>query len=129
MTAEDVGAWLTAQGVADKVQTDGYVPTQPDRLVLVNLTGGPGERRERSFDVISVQVLARGKQRDQADAKVLADQIDDIFMGAARPSIGGTYVASISRSGGPPAFVAREGNSGRVTYGCSYLLEIARSVH
>lgn len=127
MTADDVKTWLEGQGISDTFSTDGHVPTQPDRLIVLNKTGGPGEKRERAFDVISVQVLCRGAQRDPADAEALAASVDDVFMGATRTTIGGTYVSTIQRAGGPPAFVAREPNSGRVTMGCTYLLETARS--
>lgn len=128
MNADDIKVWLQQQGIAEAYSTDGHVPTQPDRLVVLNMTGGPGEKRERTFDVRSVQVLTRGGQRSPADAEALAAAVDDAFMGATRATIGGTYVAQIQRAGGPPAFVAREPNSGRVTMGCTYLLEVARSV-
>lgn len=128
MTTDDVKAWLEAAGINEAFSTDGHVPTQPDRLVILNKTGGPGEKRERSFDVISIQVLCRGAQRSPANAEALAAAVDDVFMGATRAMIGGTYVSTIMRSGGAPAFVAREPNSGRVTMGCTYLLECARSV-
>ena len=129
MTSDDVKAWLVANGITDKIDADGHIPTQPDRLVVLTMNGGPGEKRERTFDVLAVQVLCRGKQRDPADAEALARQVDDVFMGATRATIGSTYVASITRAGGPPAFTAREPNSGRVSFSCSYLLEAARSTH
>lgn len=127
MTTDDVKAWLQDQGIADAFSTDGHIPTQPDRLIVLTLSGGPGEKRERAFDVRSLQVLTRGMQRSPADAEQLAQQVDDVFMGATRTTIGGSYVATITRAGGPPAFVAREPASGRVTLSCNYLLEVARS--
>lgn len=128
MTTDDLAAWLQSHGITDHISTDGHIPTQPDRLIVLTLAGGPGEKRERSFDVRSVQVLTRGRQRSPADAEALAAQVDDVFMGATRATIGGTYVAGIQRSGGPPAFVSREPNSGRVTLSVNYLLECARTV-
>ena len=130
MTTAELAAWLTANGVAAAISTDGHIPPKPDRLVVLTLTGGPGEHRERAFDVRSVQVLTRGAQRDPADAEQLAAQVDDVFLGSVPPLlIGQTRVISVLRSGGPPAFVAREPSSGRVTMSCSYLLDCARSVH
>ena len=127
MTTDDVKTWLQGQGVTDAFSTDGHIPPQPDRLVILTMSGGPGEKRERTFDVRSVQVLTRGKQRDPADAEALAAQVDDIFMAAHRPTIGGSYVSTITRAGGLPSFTGREPNSGRVTFACTYLLEVARS--
>lgn len=127
MTTDDLKAWLQGHGITDAISTDGDIPTQPDRLIVLSLTGGPGEARERTFDQRTVQVLTRGKQRSPADAEALAAQVDDIFMGATRATIGTTYVSTIQRAGGPPTFVAREPNSGRVTISCNYLLECARS--
>ena len=129
MTTDDLKAWLQSEGVTEAFSTDGHIPPAPDRLIVLSLTGGPGEKRERTFDVLSVQVLTRGKQRSPSDAEQLAQAVDDVFMGATRPTIGGTYVATIQRAGGPPTFLAREPNSGRVTMSANYLLEAARSVH
>jgi hypothetical protein len=129
MTTDEIASWLQAHGITDKISTDGHVPTQPDRLHVVSKTGGPGEKRERSFDVISVQVLTRGKQRSPSDAEARAGAVDDVFLGVVPPlTIGTTRVISIMRSGGPPTFVTREPNSGRVTMACTYLLECARTV-
>jgi hypothetical protein len=128
MTTDEVKTWLEGLGIAEAFSTDGEVPAMPDRIVVLTLTGGPGERRERSFDVVSVQTLVRGGQRSAADGEALAAAVDNAFMGAVPPvEVGSTRVISIARAGGPPAHVSNDASYRRL-FSCSYLLECARSV-
>jgi hypothetical protein len=128
IAAQELATWLKAQGVDAGYSTDGRIPSQPDRLAIIQATGGPGEKRERTFDVVSFQVRARGKQRSSTDDGArLAWQVDDVLMGAVPPlTIGDTRVTVIQRQGGPPGFLERD-SAGRSHFACSYLLECART--
>jgi hypothetical protein len=54
MTPSGIATWLEGQGVTpDMFVTDGEIPPAPDRLVIIQMTGGPGESRERTFDALS----------------------------------------------------------------------------
>jgi hypothetical protein len=128
IVAQELAAWLKAQGVDAGYSVDGRIPSQPDRLAIIQQTGGPGETRERTFDVISFQVRSRGKQRSSTDDGArLAWQVDDALLGVEGPlTLGDTRVISIQRSGGAPGFLERDA-AGRSHFACSYLFECART--
>lgn len=129
MQTDDLAAWLATRGIADAKRFDGDIPPMPDRFVGLTLTGGPGEKRERTFDVLSVQVVTRGGQRDADDAEAMAQAVDDAFMGAIPPlMVGSRRIIAIARTGGPPALMARD-EAERALFVCSYLFEAARSTH
>lgn len=128
IAASDFAEWLRSRGVTDRIQTDGTIPPQPDRLVVVTVTGGAGTLRERTFDQPTVQVRTRGQQNDNADGETFASLVDDAIMGAVPPvSIAGRRVVSIDYQGGPPGFMLRD-SARRTHYSCNYLLQVARSV-
>jgi hypothetical protein len=101
MTPSGIATWLEGQGVTpDMFVTDGEIPPAPDRLVIIQMTGGPGESRERTFDALSFQVRVRGKQYVEDDASALAWQVDDVLLGAHPPvTISGVRVISGSSRG------------------------------
>lgn len=130
LTTRNIEAWLRTRGIAGDVEisVDGDIPTMPDKVIVLSLGGGPGEKRERTFDVHALQVITRGGQRDPDDAETFAGQVDDIFMGvAAAVSLDGVRVSTITRAGGPPAFLNLD-ESRRVAYVANYLIEAARTV-
>lgn len=127
LTSQAVADWLKSKGVNESFSTDGKIPTQPDRLIIVTITGGAGTLRERTFDQAFVQVRVRGRQRDNRDAEALAGQVDDVFMAAVPPVVlDGRRVVSIDYVGGPPGFLQRD-NAERAHFACSYVLQVARS--
>lgn len=102
------------------------LPSQPDRLVIVARTGGPGLALEGIADVPSFQVRFRGAQRDPDDAETLADLGDRLILEAALPAmISGRHVYSITRVGSPPTEDRRD-SAGRTHLTCNYLLYLTR---
>jgi hypothetical protein len=143
LTTEDIGRWLQSQNVGVLVKAgtpqatgapgeaqiymDLEEPPQPDRVILLVLTGGPPPSRERTFDHPTVQVRTRGLQNDQGDAEALAGQVDDAFLGAPEGVlVNGKRVLTINRLSGP-AFLSRDGGR-RTTLSANYVLEVQRSV-
>jgi hypothetical protein len=77
-------------------------PSQPDRLVIVARTGGPGLALDAVFDVPSFQIRTRGAQNDPDDAETLADLVDRLYLDAAMPmTLDGRHVVYIRRVGSP----------------------------
>lgn len=122
----DIRDYLAARGITAAI-VDGFQEVDlPDRIIYVTPTGGPGETRERTFDQINVQVMARGARGDLEDAMGLAQEVDDAFMRAVYPvQIDGRHVPRIQRTGGPPAPIHRDDARRSIT-SCNYIVEIAR---
>jgi hypothetical protein len=123
LTTADVRTFLDAEGISQLAE-DSEFPDMPDRVAVVRVTGGAGESYEGLFVRFTLQVLSRGEQNDAVSAETLAHAIDEAFMSAERPQIGG-YVTSIRYVGGPPAYVGRD-EAQRTVMSCNYLLEAER---
>lgn len=131
ISTDELGEWLRANGLPEDaaISTDGEIPPMPDRLVVLTRTGGAGTTRERTFDNDTFQVITRDGQRSSEAAEAFAGLVDDLLMGIVPPlAIGGKRVISIDQQGGGPGFLDRDEGL-RVLYVCSYLFEVARSVH
>lgn len=98
----DVESWLVSLGITAPVIDGSWVPPDPDRLVLITLTGGPGLLYERLYDRQTVTVRCRGLQRQSADAGLLAAQVDAAILGALPPvAVGTQHVNDITRGAAP----------------------------
>lgn len=125
LTSKDVADFLVAQGFP-ALSFSGHLPSQPDRLVIVALTGGPGLSIEGVYDNVSFQIRTRGKQRDDASAEEDAWAIDRMLLEHSVPgTFGPQWVNRISRVGGPPGFLMRD-SANRVHLTCSYVFAVAR---
>lgn len=128
LTSRDVAGFLKAQGFPAEA-FDGHIPSQPDRLVIVALTGGPGLAVEAAFDNISFQIRVRGLQREKIDGPTAEDDawaIDRMLLEHAVPGqIGAQWVNAISRVGGPPGFLLRD-SAQRIHLTCNYIFAVAR---
>lgn len=102
------------------------LPSQPDRLVIVARTGGPGLAVEGAYDVVTFQLRFRGAQRDPDDAEHLADLGDRLLVDAPMPTlIDGRRVIAITRTGSPPTEDRRD-SAGRLHLTCNYLVHLSR---
>lgn len=141
---DDIAAWLRAQDVGNslpgttvahavKVVPDQDVPAgqivaAPDRLLAVNVPGGGPTLRERTFDQVTCQVIARGLPGSDLDALAVASAADDLLMGAVPPvAMGDRRVVSVDYVGGPPALMTRD-EGRRALFSCNYMLQVARTV-
>lgn len=102
------------------------LPSQPDRLVIVSRTGGPGLAREGAFDTPTYQIRWRGAQNDPDDAEALADMGDALLLEIPSPCfIAGRYIVKIDRTGSPPTELVRD--QGRRTHlTASYAVQLSR---
>lgn len=114
---------------------DSDIPSTPNRLyVITGPNSGTGMNVEGGYDGLVMQLLTRGNQGQgpagkaaaAEDARTLAWAADRLFMEAKVPiAVGSQHVNLITRSGGPPAMFRRE-PSGRVSFTCNYLFNVAR---
>lgn len=128
LTEDAVAAWLTDSGVTAKCYFDGtpWTDIQDRKAIVLGLYGGGPDQFERTFDQPGLQVLARGDQTDHAGARDLAYQIDSVFETAVPPlTLGGAWVISINRVGGPPRLLMRD-TSRRFIFTCNYVFLSAR---
>ncbi len=129
LIGEDVKSFLVARGITAPIITEGDVPEMPDRVVVIQMTGGPGESGERTRDNVSFQVRTRGLQRVPGDGGAFSREVDDAILGAVPPLMMGTRRAvRILRFGGPPSYLLRD-SSERVHHVCNYLVEVTRKVN
>ena len=121
LSVSDVIAWLPTLGITTPVQDSWWVPPDPDRLVMVTISGGPGPIYERLFDRTAVTVRCRGLQRQPSDTEALAAQVDEAVMGAVAPvMVGKTRVNDIDRAA-PPRFAGLD-KAFRAEFVAVYLL-------
>lgn len=126
LTVEAVAAFLTSRGITEPMMHGEEEPEMPDRVVLLTPSGGPGETRERIFELLIIQCRCRGNQNDPADAEALADQVDRAWMDPIYPLvIDGRHVVRVQHAGGAPAIIGRD-DARRYESSASYVLDIAR---
>lgn len=126
LTVEAIRQFLIGQGITDLI-VSGYDDQEaPDRVVFITPNGGPGEKRERTFEDVTVQIRIRGAQNSAADMQALAAQVDAAFMSPHYPvTIGGRRVVSIVQAGGSPAFIGRD-EARRYEASATYVLDVER---
>lgn len=106
-----------------------YLPTKPDRCVILTSTPAPGPVGEWVQEVIGFQFRTRGSSGATADgyddAEALARAVDAIVLAEPKPvhTIGGRACSLVT--GGPPAMLVRD-TAGRHHFVATYLFTIAR---
>lgn len=130
----DVSTWLAEKLVENDISTKPlYIPgsqTDPknakratQEMVFINIGSGTGTNTEMLFDGVFVALIVAGRQANYESAETLANQLDRIMLRVStKTQIGQANVASINRSGGAPAQMARD-NADRYIFTCSYLVD------
>lgn len=134
----DILDWLVALGW-DVTQETGaplylgpYVPEEPDRLVVITPTPGPGYTLEGATDTSAFQALVRGQQggdqslHAQTHAERLAYALDALIFSAQFPVVlpSGHVLALITRLGGHPSPLGAGIDDGdRASFTCQYLVQ------
>lgn len=121
---EDLG-WDTTQESGAPILMGPYVEPEPDKLVTLTPTPGPGYILESAADASAIQARVRGGQFDQPGAEVLAFALDSLILGANFPaaSTSGKTIIHVHRLGGTPSPLAPNPDDGqRFSYICQYLV-------
>lgn len=121
----DLTAYLRARGITEPIYRADDPQEMPDSLIYLGATGGPGEARERAFELATFQVRARGQQNDPASAEALSGRVDAALMDVSYPqTFGARHVVRIMWVGGPPAIVGQD-DARRSECACNYLADLA----
>jgi len=136
----DVITWIQSLGWNGNQETGAplcmgpYVPDTPDNLVVLTATPGPGFQREGATDMCGFQARVRGGQSGdgstdaQAATESLAYALDALIFSAAYPArlaSGKTLVSAHRLSGMPTPMAQAPDDMDRMTYTCSYLIEVS----
>lgn len=116
--------WDTRQEYGAPISPGPYVPPEPDRILVITGTPGPGYVLEGSADAGAFQARLRGRQNDQADAEALAYLLDSLILGAPFPSVAlsGQPIVHVHRLGGTPSPLAASPDTGdRYEFTTTYL--------
>jgi hypothetical protein len=127
--------WITSLGWDITEETGApikYGPymghSEPDKVIIITPTPGPGYVMEGFADVSGFQIRTRGQQGAdivpaQTNAESLAYQIDAMIEGALFPAIvDAKKIIHIHRFGGVPTPLGGDpDDAGRFSYVCSYL--------
>jgi hypothetical protein len=133
-------AWILSQGWDGNQETGvplymgPYVPPEPDRLAVITATPGAGFQKEGATDMCGFQARVRGGQSGdgsttaQQATESLAYALDALISGAAYPAVlasGKVLVTAHRLSGMPQPLMPATDDSDRMTYICSYLIEVS----
>lgn len=116
--------WDAAQETGAPVLKGPYVEDEPDKLVTLTPTPGPGYILEAAGDVSAFQARVRGGQNDQDSAEDLAFELDSLILGAQFPALStsGKTIIHVHRQGGTPSPLGADPDDGdRYSYICVYL--------
>lgn len=119
--------WDDRQELAWPIVPGPYVPTDPDRLVIITGAGGPGYLTdEASVDGSIFQARVRGVPDDPIGAENAASQLDDLLLAASRTrfpmTIDGTSVNTVYRSGSGPTALPFDPTDRRTEFTCNYVI-------
>jgi hypothetical protein len=127
---DTVIAWLTTL-TWDQTQETGYpfvpgnYPTEePDRLVFITATGGPGYvTDEGSADAATFQIRLRAPADSETEAEGKAEDLDLLILQALYPVVvNGVRIQHVHRLGGRPAALPVSPDDLRYQYTCNYVV-------
>jgi hypothetical protein len=136
----DVISWILGMGWDGSQETGAplvmgpYVPDEPDTVVVLTATPGAGFQFDGAIDVCGLQARVRGGQSGdgstdaQAVTEALAYALDALIFGASYPvrlASGRTLVIARRLAGMPSPLMPAPDDSDRMTYVCSYLIEVS----
>jgi hypothetical protein len=135
LPTSSVIAWLRSLGwdfdqeIGCPLVMGPYVPDEPDRVVVITPTSGPGYVMEAAADAGAFQARVRGPQGGdgspgaQAAAEQLAYALDALILGASFPAVvDGHTLIHVHRLGSTPSPLSGEPDDGdRFSYVTSYV--------
>lgn len=122
--------WIASLGW-DTRQESGYpllpgpeILDEPDKVVFVTGTGGPGYTTEEpATDAWSFQARVRGPSDDPLTPEDSARQLDALILGASFPAtVDGVKIVHVHRLAGRPAPLPLDPTDRRFEYTCNYVM-------
>lgn len=122
--------WITSLGW-DIRQEAGYplypgpeIRIEPDRIVHITGTGGPGYTTEEpATDGWSFQARVRGPSDDPIAAETAAMLLDSTILGASFPAVvDGVHIQHVHRMSARPQPLPLDPADRRFEYTCSYIM-------
>jgi hypothetical protein len=116
--------WDTRQELGYPLVPGPYVPTSPDRMVVITNGGGPGfTTEETATDASNYQVRLRGAPEDPLDAETAAGQLDLLLVRASFPvQVDGTWLLACSRVGSGPTPLPWDPSDQRTEFTANYTI-------
>lgn len=131
--------WLDPKLTSGAKVISGRLPDMPNRVVSLQLQGGPGLVMDGLFDVVTFQVTARGGEDNYDDAEGIALEVDSILIGSSRHPVlnfemsnesgsSSVYVSGIGRTGGAPQQLPIIDASSRFVFTCTYWIQVSTNL-
>jgi hypothetical protein len=116
--------WDDRQELGYPLVAGPYVPPEPDRIVVITGTGGPGLlTEEASIDGSNFQVRLRGPSEDPLAAETAADALDLLLIRGGYPQqVDGTFVAVVNRVGSGPTVLPFDPSDQRYEFTSNYTI-------
>lgn len=115
--------WDTRQEQGWPIVIGPYVPDDPDRLLILTNSGGPGfTTEEPATDAGTFQARLRGVPDDVLEAEAQAEALDALILGAQFPAvIDGRVIVTVYRAGSGPTPLPFDPSDRRFELTCNYI--------
>lgn len=102
------------------------MPDMPDRVAIVEPVPGTGLVMEGVLDRPEFALSIRGPQGDPTSAQLMALAADRLIAAAGHSQAlpDGSWLVSVTRTGGRPALLERGMDGDRATYRATYAVEL-----
>lgn len=138
LTTTMLADWIRPLLSSDARVVPGRIPDVPNRVIGISRGTGVGLEMEGLFDIITFSITARGAENNLADAEMVADEVDDIFLGKHATAesenfligVGASsvFVNGIGRTGGGPTLLPLPDSQSRYVFTCSYYAYVSTNV-
>lgn len=121
--------WIAVQETGYPLNPGPEVLSEPDRLVTITPTGGPGYvTDEAAVDAWSFQARLRGPADDPLAAQAAAQLLDwTILNGPHNVLVDGVNVINVQRLGAPPSALPLDPADRRTEYVTNYIITLGVS--
>lgn len=117
-------AWDARPEIGYPVKSGNYPLEEPDRIVMITATGGPGYiTDEGSADAATFQARVRGPADSETEVESKAMELDKLILTAPFPAVvGGVNIQHVHRLGGRPTALPVSPDDLRYQYTCNYVV-------
>jgi hypothetical protein len=116
--------WDTTQESGWPLQPGPEIQTNPDRLLTITVTPGPGWiTEEAALDCWGFQARLRGPENDPITPGLMIQRLDVMLLNGPWPqSVGNVVVVALNRQGTAPSPLPLDPGDRRFEYTCTYLI-------